>query len=52
MSAIDWPFALLLALVFVVMSWLRWRYFMSRARRWNRPRPPESSGGSDVNGAG
>ena len=33
MSDIDWPLAILLAIVFVVMSVLRWRYFTSRARR-------------------
>jgi membrane protein implicated in regulation of membrane protease activity len=33
MSRIDWPLALTLAFVFVVMSVVRWRYFMRRARR-------------------
>ena len=36
MSNIDWPLAILLAVMFVVMSVLRWRYFKSAARRWNR----------------
>jgi hypothetical protein len=39
MSDIDWPLAITLAVVFVVMSVLRWRYFRSVARR--RARPPE-----------
>jgi membrane protein implicated in regulation of membrane protease activity len=30
---IDWPLAITLALVFVVMSIVRWRYFRSLARR-------------------
>jgi hypothetical protein len=30
---IDWPLAITLAVVFVVMSVLRWRYFRSVARR-------------------
>jgi membrane protein implicated in regulation of membrane protease activity len=30
---IDWPLAITLAVVFVVMSVLRWRYFQSVARR-------------------
>jgi membrane protein implicated in regulation of membrane protease activity len=33
MSRIDWPLALTLAFVFVVMSVVRWRYFMRRAAR-------------------
>ena len=36
MSDVDWPLAITLAAVFVVMSVLRWRYFTSAARRWNR----------------
>lgn len=36
MSGIDWPLAILLAVMFVVMSVLRWRYFQSKARRWGR----------------
>lgn len=33
MSRIDWPLAIVLAVVFVVMSFARWRYFM---RVWKR----------------
>jgi hypothetical protein len=33
---VDWPLAITLGIVFVVMSVARWRYFMRRARR-NRP---------------
>ena len=36
---IDWPLAITLAVVFVVMSVVRWRYFRSVARR--RARRPE-----------
>jgi uncharacterized membrane protein len=32
-SHIDWPLAILLAVMFVVMSVFRWRYFRSVARR-------------------
>jgi hypothetical protein len=47
MSDVDWPLAILLAIVFVVMSVLRWRYFKSVARRSARKReatgdPPAS----------
>lgn len=42
MSDIDWPLALTLAVLFVVMSALRWRYFTSASRRWNRPRRESS----------
>jgi hypothetical protein len=30
---VDWPLAITLAVVFVVMSVVRWRYFRSVARR-------------------
>jgi hypothetical protein len=30
---VDWPLAITLGVVFVVMSVVRWRYFRSRARR-------------------
>lgn len=30
---VDWPLAITLAVVFVVMSLVRWRYFRSLARR-------------------
>jgi hypothetical protein len=33
MKNIDWPLAITLAIVFVVMSVFRWRYFKSLARR-------------------
>ena len=33
MRDIDWPLAITLAVVFVVMSVFRWRYFRSVARR-------------------
>jgi hypothetical protein len=32
-SVVDWPLAITLAVVFVVMSVFRWRYFRSVARR-------------------
>ena len=38
MKDIDWPLAITLAVVFVVMSVVRWRYFKSLARR-RRPPP-------------
>ena len=36
---IDWPLAILLAVVFVVMSFARWRWFRARMNR-NQPRKP------------
>jgi len=33
MRNIDWPLAITLAVVFVVTSIVRWRYFRSLARR-------------------
>jgi len=42
MHNIDWPLAITLAVVFVVMSIVRWRYFRSVARR--RARRDEASG--------
>jgi membrane protein implicated in regulation of membrane protease activity len=33
MSGIDWPLAIALVVVFVVMSIVRWRYFMHRMAR-------------------
>jgi hypothetical protein len=33
MQHVDWPLAIVLAVVFVVMSVVRWRYFQSVARR-------------------
>jgi hypothetical protein len=41
MRNIDWPLAITLAVVFVVMSIVRWRYFRSLARR--RARRAEES---------
>jgi hypothetical protein len=32
MNGIDWPLAIMLLVVFVVMSVFRWRYFRSAAR--------------------
>jgi membrane protein implicated in regulation of membrane protease activity len=42
MRDIDWPLAITLAVVFVVMSIVRWRYFRSLARR--RARHDQASG--------
>jgi len=41
---IDWPLALTLAVVFVVMSVVRWRYFRSVARRAKRAENVERDG--------
>jgi hypothetical protein len=38
---VDWPLAITLAVVFVVMSVVRWHYFRSRARRLRRPPPQD-----------
>jgi len=43
MRNIDWPLAIFLAVVFIVMSIFRWRYFRSLARR--RARRAEESAG-------
>jgi hypothetical protein len=45
MRNVDWPLAITLAVVFVVMSFVRWRYFRSLARR--RARRAESSASAD-----
>jgi len=45
MHNIDWPLAITLAVVFVVMSVVRWRYFKSLARR--RARRTELSANKD-----
>jgi hypothetical protein len=45
MRNIDWPLAITLAVVFVVMSIVRWRYFRSVARR--RARRDAASTGTD-----
>lgn len=39
MSKIDWPLAILLAIVFVVSSVVRWRYFKRRAARRRNEKP-------------
>jgi hypothetical protein len=38
---IDWPLAITLAVMFVVISIVRWRYFRSVARRRARRREGE-----------
>ena len=43
MQNIDWPLAIILAVMFVVISIVRWRYFRSLARR--RARHAEQSTG-------
>lgn len=40
MKNVDWPLAIELAIVFVVMSFVRWRWFRARAMR-GRTRPPK-----------
>jgi membrane protein implicated in regulation of membrane protease activity len=40
---VDWPLAITLAIVFVVMSVMRWRYFRSRARRAARRSTDDAS---------
>lgn len=45
MKDIDWPLAIVLGVVFVAMSVVRWRYFKSLARRRSQARregPPPS----------
>jgi hypothetical protein len=39
-SNVDWPLATALAVVFVVMSVVRWRYFKSASKRWGKRRTP------------
>ena len=36
MRNVDWPLAILLAVMFVVMSVVRWRYFQKRFARGGR----------------
>jgi uncharacterized membrane protein len=43
MRNIDWPLAIMLAVMFVVMSVFRWRYFRSVARRRAKHRKPGDS---------
>ncbi|MFI5256702.1 MAG: hypothetical protein ACHQRK_05515 [Gemmatimonadales bacterium] len=38
MRHIDWPLAVALAIVFVVMSVVRWRYFKALGKRWGKAR--------------
>ena len=38
MKNIDWPLAIVLGVVFVAMSVVRWRYFKSLARRRSEAR--------------
>jgi membrane protein implicated in regulation of membrane protease activity len=45
MSSIDWPLAILLAVVFVVMSVLRWKYFMSVRKRTKNESPDKRTPG-------
>ena len=40
MRNIDWPLAIMLAVMFVVMSVFRWRYFRSVARRRSKHHEP------------
>jgi hypothetical protein len=39
MRNIDWPLAITLAIVFVVSSVVRWRYFKRRAGRRRNDKP-------------
>jgi hypothetical protein len=43
MRNIDWPLAIMLAVMFVVMSVFRWRYFRSVARRRATRKPDDTS---------
>jgi hypothetical protein len=38
-AALDWPLIAVLAVVFVVMSWVRWRWFRARFLRRQQPPP-------------
>jgi hypothetical protein len=42
---VDWPLAIVLAIVFVVMSVVRWRYFQGLARRRGERQRREPPGG-------
>jgi hypothetical protein len=44
-SDVDWPLAITLAVVFVVMSVFRWRYFRSVARRRAQRREDDGTPG-------
>lgn len=35
--SIDWPLAIVLAVVFLVMSYARWRWFRARMNRNRKP---------------
>ncbi|MEO5814450.1 MAG: hypothetical protein ABIT20_04115 [Gemmatimonadaceae bacterium] len=45
MKDFDWPLAMVLAVVFVVLSYARWRWFRARMNRPRRtpPPPPDDS---------
>jgi len=45
MQNVDWPLAITLAVMFIVISIVRWRYFRSLARR--RARREERSTGTE-----
>jgi hypothetical protein len=40
MKNFDWPLAIVLAIVFVVLSYARWRWFRARMQRVPRPTRP------------
>ncbi|MDB4892874.1 MAG: hypothetical protein JWL61_4729 [Gemmatimonadetes bacterium] len=45
MKDFDWPLAITLVIVFVVLSYARWRWFSARMRRAPktiRPAPPSA----------
>ena len=44
MKDIDWPLAVALVIIFVVMSVVRWRYFTSMWRRRTEPPDERKSG--------
>jgi membrane protein implicated in regulation of membrane protease activity len=51
MKNVDWPLALTLAIIFVVTSVVRWRYFRRRmAKRREAGRPDERTNEERLNG--
>ena len=44
MKNVDWPLAITLVIVFVVMSAVRWRYFRALGRRWDRAKSERDKG--------
>jgi hypothetical protein len=42
MKDFDWPLAIALGVVFVVLSYARWRWFSARMKRPRRATPPPS----------